>query len=420
MIEIINHRRGRCPPPLFKMKEDTMKLLSKLVTKSPLRLIPARFILFLTAATVLFVFAAGVASAQTPAKPLLSDQAFKNIQVLKGIPVDEFMATMGFFSSSLAENCLFCHVEESAGDWTKFALDNDNKKTARRMVLMVNKINKDYFNGRRELTCYSCHRGGQKPKVTPSLVDLYGPVPPDDTPDAMQPAAPKTAAPEQVLDRYLQAMGGPQKISALTSFSAKGIYQGFADERVPMEMYAKAPDQHMTIAHGGNGDTITTFDGTMGWIAGPAPERPVQVFEMTGGDLDGAKLDGELFFPARIKQAMTQWRSLLPTTIDDKDVVLVQGTMNGRYPVDLYFDEKTNLLVRSLRFADSPVGLTPTQVDYSDYREVAGVKLPFKRVISWVDGRVIIELSDIQPNVNVESAKFAKPAPPATRKAAAR
>jgi hypothetical protein len=399
-----------------------MKLLSKFAMKPIAGPTSRQFISFLIAAAVLFVFAAGVASAQTPApaKPLLSDQAFKNVKVLKGIPVDEFMATMGFFSSSLAENCLYCHVLESAGDWSKFAEDNAHKDTARRMILMVNAINKNYFNGRRELTCYSCHRGGQKPKVTPSLVDLYGPVPPDDTPDAMVPAAPKTAAPEQVLDRYLEAMGGTQKVAALTSFTAKGIYQGFADERVPMEMYAKAPNQHVTISHGGSGDTITTFDGAMGWIAGPATERPVQVFEMTGGDLDGAKLDGELFFPARIKQALTQWRSLLPTTIDDKDVVLVQGTMNGRYPVDLYFDEKTNLLVRSLRFADSPVGLTPTQVDYSDYRDVAGVKMPFKRVISWVDGRVIIELSEIQPNVTVDAARFAKPAPPVTKRAQAK
>jgi photosynthetic reaction center cytochrome c subunit len=398
-----------------------MKLLSKLVAK-PVIGPMSQFILFPTVVLMLLTSAAPLARAQLPApvKPLLSDQAFKNVQILKGIPVDEFMATMGFFSSSLAENCLFCHVEESAGDWTKFALDNDNKKTARLMISMVNTINKNYFKGRRELTCYSCHRGGQKPKVTPSLADLYGPVPPDDTPDAMQAAAPKGPSPDQVLDRYLAAIGGAQKIAALASFTAKGIYQGFADERVPMEMYAKAPNQHMTVAHGGNGDTITTFDGALGWIAGPAPERPVQVFEMTGGDLDGAKLDGELFFPAHIKQDLTQWRSLLPTTIDDKDVLLIQGTMNGKYPIDLYFDEKTNLLLRSLRFADSPVGLTPTQVDYSDYRDVAGVKVPFKRVISWVDGRVIIELSEIQPNVNVDASKFNRPAPPVTKHAAAK
>ena len=358
-----------------------------------MKFVPRQSLLFLIATVVLFLLNTGLACAQAqsqaPAqtKGLMSEQAFKNVKVLKGIPVDEFMSTMGFFSASLAENCLYCHVLESAGDWSKFGEDNDHKVTARKMIAMVNTINKNYFNGRREITCYSCHRAGQKPKVTPSLVDLYGPVPPDDTPDAFVPAAPKAAAPEAVLDRYLQAIGGAQKVAALTSFSAKGIYQGFADDRVPFEFYAKAPNQHTLIVHGGAGDTTTTFDGAMGWLAGPAPERPIQVFDLTGGDLDGAKLDGELFFPARIKQVLTQWRTLLPTTIDDKDVVLIQGTMNGKYPIDLYFDKQTNLLVRSLRYADSPVGLTPTQVDYSDYREVAGVKMPFKRIIYWLDGR---------------------------------
>lgn len=383
-------------------------------------LISTQSILFCCLAAMVFALTAGSAHAQAPvpAKPLLSDQAFKNVKVLKGIPVDEFMSTMGFFSSSLAENCLFCHVEESAGNWAKFAEDNDNKNTARRMIAMVNTINKNYFNGRRELTCYSCHRGGQRPKITPSLVDLYGPVPPDDTPDAMIPAAPKGPAPEQILDRYLQAVGGAQKVAALTSFAAKGIYQGFADDKVPVEIFAKAPNQHATIVHGGAGDTTTTFDGKMGWLAGPAPERPIQVFDLTGGDLDGAKLDGELFFPARIKQLLTQWRTLLPTTIDDKDVALIQGTLDGRYPIDFYFDMQTNLLVRSLRYADSPVGLIPTQVDYSDYRDVAGVKIPFKRVITWLDGRATIELNEVQPNIGIDAAKFGKPSAPPTKRAA--
>jgi len=138
-----------------------------------MKLIFGRSRLLRCAAAVLFALAAGSARAQAPApaKPLLSDQAFKNVKVLKGIPVDEFMSTMGFFSSSLAENCLFCHVLESAGDWSKFAEDNDNKNTARRMIAMVNTINKNNFGGRRMVTCYSCHRGAGHPKVIPSLAD---------------------------------------------------------------------------------------------------------------------------------------------------------------------------------------------------------------------------------------------------------
>ena len=72
---------------------------------------------------------------QAPAgRAPLAEEVFKNVQVLKGIPVDEFMGTMGFFSASLGLNCTDCHVDESGGNWAKYADDNDLKRTARRRL----------------------------------------------------------------------------------------------------------------------------------------------------------------------------------------------------------------------------------------------------------------------------------------------
>ena len=113
--------------------------------------------------------------AEPSQKPPMAEEYFKNVQVLRGTPVKEFMDTMGFFSASLGANCTFCHVEEASGDWAKYADDNANKQTARKMILMMNAINKGYFGGRRMLTCYSCHRGGETPRVTPNLAEQYGP-----------------------------------------------------------------------------------------------------------------------------------------------------------------------------------------------------------------------------------------------------
>jgi hypothetical protein len=105
---------------------------------------------------ILPVTGIGVAHSQaTPdPKPLMVEEVFKNIQVLKGIPVNQFMDTMGFFSASLGLNCTYRHVTESLGNWEKFAEDGPLKRTARRMILMVNAINKDNFQGRRVVTCY--------------------------------------------------------------------------------------------------------------------------------------------------------------------------------------------------------------------------------------------------------------------------
>src|SRR3954466_16379854 len=104
----------------------------------------------------LWMLCAGVIGAQAPAeRPPMAEEAFKNIQVLKGIPVDQFMGTMGFFASSTGLNCTDCHTSESGGDWAKYADDNALKRQARRMVTMMNTINMTNFGGRPVVTCFT-------------------------------------------------------------------------------------------------------------------------------------------------------------------------------------------------------------------------------------------------------------------------
>jgi len=134
---------------------------------------------------------------------------------------------------------------------------------------------------------------------------------------------------------------------------------------------------------------------------------------MSGGDLTGAKLDAALLFPVQIKQVLAGWRSDFPeTSIDDRDVQVIEGTSDGRTPLKLFFDKQSGLLVRQVHFNDTAVGLNPTQIDYSDYREVFGVRVPFHWTVTWTDGQSAMELSDVQANVPIDAAKFGKPAPP--------
>lgn len=109
---------------------------------------------------------------------LMSDQVHKNLQLLKGIPEDQFMDTMGFFSAALGVGCEFCHGSDSIGNWAGFAEETPMKETARKMMRMVDEINKKNFAGQRLLTCYSCHNGGERPKLIPTLDGIYDPPPP--------------------------------------------------------------------------------------------------------------------------------------------------------------------------------------------------------------------------------------------------
>jgi hypothetical protein len=362
-------------------------------------------------AAIVCLLAVRLASGQAgPAqRPPMAEEVFKNVQVLKGIPVDEFMSTMGVFSAALGMSCEDCHAANDS-KWENYALDTSvRKRTARRMIVMMSAINKDNFAGRQMVTCYSCHRGGDHPKVTPNLATLYN-MP--EEPDDIVPQAPGAPSADQILDKYIQALGGAERLRNLTSFTAKGTSVGYGPEgnQRPVEIFAKAPGQRTTIIHTLNGDSTTTYDGRAGWIA--APLRPVPVLALSGTALEGVKLEAELSFPARVKQALGKWRVGFPAVINDREVQVVQGTSTGGAIATLFFDAESGLLVRIVRYSDSVVGRTPTQIDYADYREVAGVKIPFRWTVTWLDGKENFELSDLQPNAPMDSAKFAKPAPP--------
>jgi photosynthetic reaction center cytochrome c subunit len=345
----------------------------------------------------------------------LSEEAFKNVTELKGIPVREFMNTMGFFAASLALNCTDCHGGASASDWANYAVDTPLKNRARQMIRMVKAINEANFGGRPFVTCYTCHRGSQKPKVIPSLAQQYGEPPPDDPDEAEAlPGARVTATADQILDKYLQAIGGAQALAKLTSFTAKGTYEGFDSDfaKVPVDIYAKGPNQRALVAHMVSGDSSTVYDGREAWHAAPRDLSPLPMIPLVGADLTGARVDAQLAFPAAIKQLLTGWRAdFPPVTIDDTPVFVIQGTTD-RVPVKLYFDKMSGLLVRQTRYAPTVVGTVPLHVTYSDYRDVAGVgvKMPFTLQMTWVDGQYTIHLDSVQPNVTIDAARFAKPA----------
>ncbi len=351
-------------------------------------------------------------------KPLMAEDVFKNIQVLRGLTVDQFMGTMGFIAAALSMNCSECHHTGSAAE---YAEDTPRKQTARKMILMVNALNKSNFGGKREGTCYSCHRSDARPKITPSLAEQYGTPPPDDPDEVEISAAPAAGAPsaDQVLNKYIQALGGAQRLASVTSFAGKGTYEGFDTEgdKFPVEVYAKAPNERTTIVHLRAGDNIRTCDGRNAWNTSAGTLLPIPVFSLSGGDLEGAMIDAGVSFPGQIKQLLKDWRTGFPsTTIDDKDVDVVQGSSPDNTPVKFYFDKKSGLLLRQVRYTDTALGLNPTQIDYDDYRDVSGVKMPFRLTTTWTDGRSTIVFSELKANVSIDAAKFSKPTGTAPQK----
>ena len=375
-----------------------------------------REVLSILGTAALYVSAVPVAQSQ-PArgaaaapKSQLAEGVFKDIRLLKGIPVDEFMDTMGFFSAATNLNCVDCHGAASGGDWAHYADETPMKATARRMILLMQRIDKENFGGAPVVTCYTCHRGDMRPEGTPSLAIQYGTpiIDPNTTEVSRQAAGAPTA--DQVFEKYIQALGGAQRLANISSIVMKGTYNGYDTEfeDVPIEIYSRAPAQRATLIHFRSANSITTYDGRSGWIS--EADKPVPLIEQTGDELDGARVDAALVFPSGIKPLRTKWE-VSSTAIDDRQVFLAEGTGGSQSPVKLFFDKASGLLVRQVRYVRVPVGRVPVQIDYEDYREVPGtsVKIPFRWTATWTDGRSKTTLMDVQANAAIDASRFAKP-----------
>jgi hypothetical protein len=340
----------------------------------------------------------------------MSEQRFKNILVLKGIPVDTFFDVMGLFAASMGDDCTYCHVKEATFRDEAFADPTPRIQRARAMIGMTQALNKTYFGGAPRITCYTCHRGNYAPVDAPRLSAQYSP--PDEDPDAMAFPVDTSVSVDEVLDRYLEALGGRSRLEALTSFAARGTYAGFdtGGDQVPVEIFGKAPNQRTWIVRLFNGDSYRVFDGRNAWWAGP--DSPVPLETLTSGNLDRYRLEALVAFPARIRQAFSEWKAGL-TLIDDREITVLQGSNpgSGLLPVNFYFDEESGLLVRWVRWNQTPLGPVPTRADYEDYRDVAGVKMPFKWTVSQTYMQMTVTLSDVQPNVPIDAGRFTRPAP---------
>ena len=344
---------------------------------------------------VLVIAAASSVLAQTP-EVKTAEQVYKNITALKGTPADQLMPAMQFISASLGVGCDACHVQG------KFEADDKGaKKTAREMIAMQNAINKDAFHGRLQVTCNTCHRGSLRPVAVPPVLEADAPAPPA---APMTPPAPGPTA-DQIIERYVTAVGGAEAIQKITSRIMKGniLVNGSS---TPIEVLTKAPNKRISIAHDPNSESFTAFDGTAGWFGNTG--RPAR--EMSAAESASASIDAEFALPLRLKEIFPQLRRGRPETVNGAECEVLNGTAPGKPAVRLYFDKNTGLLTRMMRFSDTPVGRMPVQIDYSDYKTLADVKIPLRWTLSRPSGRFTIQIDDVKINAPIDDARFARPA----------
>jgi photosynthetic reaction center cytochrome c subunit len=381
-------------------------------------------------------------------KGKIAGEFYKNVKVLKDIPAAEIHPSMEYITVALGVPCAYCHDPRH--------FDNDDKrekKTARNMMRMMFALDDAVFSGKREVTCYTCHRGvakgaatlvfpGEKAPTESTAAEIFPPVAvPKIVLDSSMapepvvpgpPAAPKPGeakapppAPlpdvDEVFSKYTQALGGTAVVHKASTLVEKGTVEMLIPPappapgmppslptmgNPPAELYRKAPNMAVEVVQLPRGPSLQGYDGNVGWLTFPVTR------EDTGGELAVLQQWAEFLPALNFKQSHSRVQVDAIERIGDRDAYRVVGLRANGSGIDrLYFDAQTGLLLRSWTTMDSVLGSFPEELNYEDYRDVSGLTVPFTIHLASPEGNRTYKWDQVEVNMPMEDARFAKPLP---------
>jgi len=333
--------------------------------------------------------------------PPRGKQEESNIQVLKGVPEGNFHMTMNYVATSLGVRCSHCHVSDSSG-WHWASDDKPTKRTARKMMQMVIDLNTKTFGGRNDVTCFTCHRGSTEPV---ELMPLPQPAPMPKKEEAAAP--PNLPAAEQLISAYETALGGAAALGKIKNRVTTGIAVDWQGKENPVEITQAAPNKlHSAVTMKDRGAFTHGFDGTNGWMSS---QRGVR--ELPPDEIADLKDEAALFPLAKLQGLAKSMHVRGKETLNGSVVYVLESPAGETVTERFCVDSTSGLLVRTMTIMSTPIGDVPAQVDYSDYRTVDGVKIPFSVQTANTDihQASAMRVATVTQNVSIDEKKFSMP-----------
>ncbi|MDQ3816845.1 MAG: c-type cytochrome [Acidobacteriota bacterium] len=337
------------------------------------------------------------------------EQTRKNIKVLKGLPESRLFPVMNFVGDSLGVKCVFCHVMSADNHWVWESDEKPTKLIARRMMQMVMDLNRtngpDFTQG--AVTCYTCHRGQPSPVNLPPMPIVGSAHEPGGQFLESAVAEIPHPTPDQILERYVIAVGGKAQISNVRTMLIRATVERTQGRTGPIEIIIRRPDSyHLTATIPQQGTFIQAYSGSSGWVIGPGVQR-----QLSAADINAVRRQAESFDLLKIHEPFPRMSFAGVEQIAGRKAYVLESILNPGTKQKLYFDTETGLLVRKVMLTDTVLLPIPEQFDFEDYRDVNGLKIPFMIRYSAVDSydSVTRKLSEIKLNVPVEDSIFKMP-----------
>jgi hypothetical protein len=335
---------------------------------------------------------------------LTAGQKFKNVKVLKDMPADDMGKVMNIMSESLGVNCDFCHYG--------YEFEKEGKKefeTSRKMIRMTWDINKDYFEGKPEVSCNTCHDGRPHPLSAPNLnpgqVVERRPKQPDTKPSVAE-----------ILRKYERAIN-PR--SAVRDPKSDGV----GSRRVSMGLFIRAvriepdgttekeeiwqkPGKLVISTFYPPSYTVTEgFDGTAAWKTSNA-----DAIALKPDEVEQIRRTAELFAAGDLKAVYPRLEFGTLEKINGRDVYVLRATSESGTRERLFFDVQNGLLVRRTASLATILGAFVYQVDYNDYKSFGGAKLPFTTRVAMPGISFTRKILQVKIGPAIKNGKFVSPA----------
>lgn len=212
---------------------------------------------------------------------------------------------------------------------------------------------------------------------------------------------------DQIIAKYVEALGGKAAIEKVTSRVQKGTFEipamGVAGST---EVYEKAPNKTMSVIDiPGYGTVQQGFDGAVAWSQDPQSG----LREKSGVELIDAKLDAEMYKPLKAKELYPTLTVVGKEKVGEKEAYVVDAKPAAGSPEKWYFDTQTGLMIRQDSEREGPNGREKTEVYLENYKDVEGIKLPHTVRIVTPQMSMVLQTTEVKQNVPVEDTKFAKP-----------
>jgi photosynthetic reaction center cytochrome c subunit len=303
------------------------------------------------------------------------------------MPADQLGKVMNIIASSLGKDCNFCHVGDQ---WDKD--DKKEKATAREMMKMTFGINKDSFKGRTEVTCNTCHNGNERPQAVPNLMPVA---------EVTRPVQPPTKpSVDQIIEKYLTAIGGTAKLARITSRTIKANRLESDGKTIEPEMIAFKAHKYIATTTYPKAVVTECFDGVNSW------KFTDHSINLKADEAEAIKREADLFMPADLKAVYPKMDFRAVDLVDGQQVNVVIATTAAGFRERLAFDVSTGLLVRRTAVTPTVLGSFVYQVDYADYKVFGGVKIPTTIRYSMPNIRWTRKVLEVKNNVPVDDARF--------------